>query len=127
MDVTQSIVQDPAAWDNVKVQPQTAWRVDRMRNMTYTQFWQLVKERRVDKVSVEQHCVLVIAIVIACKASYIVLDLIKAFSTDAVYRWWHVQPTGARSAKLQLHLHCAVCWSAGQIHVRQALGDSDHE
>ncbi len=51
MDVTESFVQDPAAWDNVKVQPQTAWRVDRMKNMTYTQFWQLVKERRVDKVS----------------------------------------------------------------------------
>ncbi|BDA40994.1 ATP-dependent zinc metalloprotease FTSH, chloroplastic [Coccomyxa sp. Obi] len=50
VDVTESLVQDPAAWDNVKVQPQTAWRVDRMKNMTYTQFWQLVKERRVDKV-----------------------------------------------------------------------------
>ncbi len=42
---------DPRAWDNVKVPPQTAWRLDRMKNMTYTQFWQLVKERRVDQAS----------------------------------------------------------------------------
>ena len=30
--------------------PQTAWRTDRMKDMTYTQFWHLVRERRVDKV-----------------------------------------------------------------------------
>jgi hypothetical protein len=48
--VTKSTVPDPAVWDNLKRPPQTAWRVDRMKNMTYTQFWQLVKERRVDKV-----------------------------------------------------------------------------
>ena len=50
VDVLKSQVPDPAAWDAVKVPPQTAWRTDRMRNMTYTQFWQLVNERRVDKV-----------------------------------------------------------------------------
>ena len=65
MDVTESLVQDPAAWDNVKVQPQTAWRVDRMKNMTYTQFWQLVKERRVDKVSAR---ILMWNLVLTCSA-----------------------------------------------------------
>lgn len=50
MDPLKSQVPDPGAWDAVKVAPQTAWRTDRMKNMTYTQFWQLVQERRVDKV-----------------------------------------------------------------------------
>lgn len=50
VDITKSQVADPGAWDAVKVAPQTAWRTDRMKNMTYTQFWQLVNERRVDKV-----------------------------------------------------------------------------
>jgi hypothetical protein len=50
VDVLKSQVADPGAWDAVTVPPQTAWRTDRMKNMTYTQFWQLVNERRVDKV-----------------------------------------------------------------------------
>lgn len=67
MDPTQSVVQDPAAWDDLKVQPQTAWRVDRMKNMTYTQFWQLVKERRVDKVRPFCHaCIIVCCCMPTC-------------------------------------------------------------
>ena len=46
----KSAVTDPGVYDNLTNLPQTAWRIDRMKNMTYTQFWQLVKERRVDKV-----------------------------------------------------------------------------
>lgn len=51
LDWLKSFVPDPKVWDSVKVPPQTAWRLDRMKNMTYTQFWQLVKERRVDQAS----------------------------------------------------------------------------
>ncbi len=51
MDVLESAVTDPRVWDELENPRQTAWRIDRMKNMTYTQFWQLVKERRVDKVS----------------------------------------------------------------------------
>ena len=51
LDWLKSFVPDPSAWDSVKVPPQTAWRLDRMKHMTYTQFWQLVKERRVDQAS----------------------------------------------------------------------------
>lgn len=50
VDVLKSQVTDPGVYDNLAAPPQTAWRIDRMKNMTYTQFWQLVKERRVDKV-----------------------------------------------------------------------------
>ena len=53
VDVLKSAVTDPGVYDTLKETggaPQTAWRIDRMKNMTYTQFWQLVKERRVDKV-----------------------------------------------------------------------------
>ena len=50
MDVLKSQVTDPGVYDKLDAPPQTAWRIDRMKNMTYTQFWQLVKERRVDKV-----------------------------------------------------------------------------
>ena len=51
MDVLKSQVTDPGVYDKQENPPQTAWRIDRMKNMTYTQFWQLVKERRVDKVT----------------------------------------------------------------------------
>ena len=47
----KSQVTDPGVYDKLENPPQTAWRIDRMKNMTYTQFWQLVKERRVDKVT----------------------------------------------------------------------------
>lgn len=50
VDVLKSQVTDPGVYDKLDAPPQTAWRIDRMKNMTYTQFWQLVKERRVDKV-----------------------------------------------------------------------------
>lgn len=29
---------------------QSAWRVDKLKDMTYTQFWNLIKERQVEKV-----------------------------------------------------------------------------
>ena len=51
MDVRKSSVSDPAKWDiPVEQAPQTTWRPDLMKRLTYTQFWQLVKERQIDKV-----------------------------------------------------------------------------
>jgi len=49
-DVRKSTVPDPAQWDKKGTVPQTSWRRDLMKSMTYTQFWQLVKERQIDKV-----------------------------------------------------------------------------
>ncbi len=47
----QTTVPDPAQWDEMDetMIPQTSWRRDLMKGMTYTQFWQLVKERQIDK------------------------------------------------------------------------------
>lgn len=50
IDPMKSFVADPKVWDTKKV-PQTGWRFDLMKRMTYTQFWNLVRERRIDKVS----------------------------------------------------------------------------
>ena len=51
MDVRKSSVSDPAKWDIPTEQaPQTTWRPDLMKRLTYTQFWQLVKERQIEKV-----------------------------------------------------------------------------
>jgi hypothetical protein len=49
VDPLKSNVADPKGWDYGKL-PQTAWRFDLMKNMTYTQFWHLVRERKIDKV-----------------------------------------------------------------------------
>jgi hypothetical protein len=111
VDVTQSTVQDPAAWENVKVQPQTAWRVDRMKNMTYTQFWQLVKERRVDKVSTRQHG--------TQSQTARTIPTITAFNTC-----FHDDIGGRYSA---VSNHTALCDAAGEVHIRQALCDGDHK
>lgn len=54
VDVTKSRVQDPASIpldSSVRSLPQTMWRVDRLREMTYTQFWQLIQERQIARVS----------------------------------------------------------------------------
>ena len=31
--------------------PMSLWRPDKMRNLTYTQFWELVRERQIESVS----------------------------------------------------------------------------
>ncbi|KAK9821723.1 hypothetical protein WJX81_004862 [Elliptochloris bilobata] len=50
MDVRKSTVPDPTLWDKKGgVTPQTSWRRDLMKRLTYTQFWQLIKERQIDK------------------------------------------------------------------------------
>ena len=49
IDVLKSQVPDPNEWEGDDL-TSTEWRNDRMRAMTYTQFWQLIKERRVEKV-----------------------------------------------------------------------------
>lgn len=50
VDVMKSQVPDPAAWDTPEFEPVTRWRVDRMKDLTYTQLWFLIKERKVDHV-----------------------------------------------------------------------------
>lgn len=51
IDVLESRVPDPNGWDSPEFGPMTAWRTDRMKDMTYSQLWLLIKERRVDQVS----------------------------------------------------------------------------
>ena len=47
----ESQVIDPNDWDHPEFRPMTAWRVDRMKDMTYTQLWFLIREHQIDKVS----------------------------------------------------------------------------
>ncbi len=54
MDVTQSLVRDPSDVPAAK-SPEletvvTSWRPDKLKDMTYTQFWQLISERQIDRV-----------------------------------------------------------------------------
>lgn len=54
MDLTKSRVPDPKSIpvDSASRKlPQTMWRVDRLRDMTYTQFWHLIQERQIARVS----------------------------------------------------------------------------
>ena len=52
VDVTMSRVPDPASIpvDKQRGLPQTMWRIDRLREMTHTQFWHLVQERQIERV-----------------------------------------------------------------------------
>ncbi|KAL0023679.1 hypothetical protein WJX79_000645 [Trebouxia sp. C0005] len=55
VDLTKSRVPDPKSIpvDSASRKlPQTMWRVDRLRDMTYTQFWHLIQERQIARVSV---------------------------------------------------------------------------
>ncbi|KAL4452773.1 hypothetical protein ABPG75_008435 [Micractinium tetrahymenae] len=56
-DPTSSVVPDAASWPTAKDFEKhqnygvvTAWRPEKLREMTYTQFWNLVRERKVDTV-----------------------------------------------------------------------------
>ena len=54
MDVTKSLVRDPNEVPAAK-SPEletvvTSWRPDKLKDMTYTQFWQLISERQIDRV-----------------------------------------------------------------------------
>ena len=55
MDVTKSLVRDPGEVPDAKSPDLevvvTAWRPDKLKDMTYTQFWQLISERQIDRVS----------------------------------------------------------------------------
>ena len=56
MDVTKSLVRDPNEVPDAK-SPElevvvTAWRPDKLKDMTYTQFWQLISERQIERVRV---------------------------------------------------------------------------
>ena len=54
VDLTKSRVPDPQSIpvDSASRKlPQTMWRVDRLRDMTYTQFWHLIQERQIARVS----------------------------------------------------------------------------
>jgi len=57
-DVMKSLVRDPNSLPAPDSREQkmvmTAWRPDKLREMTYTQFWQLISERQIDKVSPSQ-------------------------------------------------------------------------
>ena len=61
VDVTMSRVPDPASIpvDKDRGLPQTMWRIDRLREMTYTQFWHLIQERQIERVC--SHVVVVAA------------------------------------------------------------------
>ncbi|DBA75980.1 TPA: hypothetical protein ACH3X2_008914 [Trebouxia sp. C0005] len=53
VDLTKSRVPDPKSIpvDSASRKlPQTMWRVDRLRDMTYTQFWHLIQERQIARV-----------------------------------------------------------------------------
>lgn len=53
VDLTRSRVPDPASIPADKSSeslPQTMWRIDRLREMTYTQFWQLIQEQQIERV-----------------------------------------------------------------------------
>ncbi|KAL0023671.1 hypothetical protein WJX77_011852 [Trebouxia sp. C0004] len=53
VDLTVSRVPDPKsipADSTSRRLPQTMWRVDRLRDMTYTQFWHLIQERQIARV-----------------------------------------------------------------------------
>ncbi|KAK9813430.1 hypothetical protein WJX73_008508 [Symbiochloris irregularis] len=53
VDRLESRVPDPANWDTAEAQVppvQTLWKPEKMKKLTYTQFWNLVKEHKVDKV-----------------------------------------------------------------------------
>jgi len=54
-DLTKSVVDDPNTIPTDETNEQlanvrTAWRTDKLREMTYTQFWLLTREGRIDKV-----------------------------------------------------------------------------
>ncbi len=54
VDLTKSRVLDPKSIpvdSTSRKLPQTMWRVDRLRDMTYTQFWHLIQERQIARVS----------------------------------------------------------------------------
>ena len=48
-------VVDPASFDSPEAKPVTAWRVDRLKKISYTQLWFLIKERKVKKVRFSLH------------------------------------------------------------------------
>ena len=58
--MSQSLVRDPnslpAPDSPEQLVVRTAWRPDKLREMTYTQFWQLISERQVDRVRARTSC-----------------------------------------------------------------------
>ena len=53
VDRTQSRVPDPAKWDGAEAQTppvQTLWKPEKMKKLTYTQFWIRVREGKIDNV-----------------------------------------------------------------------------
>lgn len=59
VDRLESRVPDPANWDTAEAQVpavQTLWKPEKMKKLTYTQFWNLVKEHKVDKVGSLRCC-----------------------------------------------------------------------
>lgn len=71
VDVTMSRVPDPASIPEPGLGlPQTMWRIDRLREMTYTQFWHLIQERQIDRVC--SHTVWAVAAChLSCIAAYL--------------------------------------------------------
>lgn len=67
VDVTMSRVADPASIPEPGTGlPQTMWRIDRLREMTYTQFWHLIQERQIVRV-----CSNTVSAAAACNPSFI--------------------------------------------------------
>ena len=50
INVMESQVLDPAAYDNPEFEVVTAWRPDRLKRLTYTQLWFLIQEHKVKQV-----------------------------------------------------------------------------
>ena len=51
IDVMESQVLDPAAYDNPEFEVVTAWRPDRLKRLTYTQLWFLIREHKIAQVA----------------------------------------------------------------------------
>ena len=52
INVMESQVLDPAAYDNPEFEVVTAWRTDRLKRLTYTQLWFLIREHKVKQVNI---------------------------------------------------------------------------
>ena len=76
VDTTKSQVPDPNSIPakGSKALPATIWRVDRLREMTYTQFWQLIQERQIERVCCNNASVSVLPYIVRQHVGYAVHD-----------------------------------------------------
>ena len=97
VDTTKSQVPDPNSIPakGSKALPATIWRVDRLREMTYTQFWQLIQERQIERVCCNNASVSVLPY---CETACWVRCCMTTKHT------WYVKETSAIAPD------CGCCW-----------------